>query len=272
MHGAESKAHIGLEFLVVLVREVLELGRHGAPGTRPVLQCRARRLLRSHVVPSTSRGSNDDNDLSVQQRKQCQASKASSAAPRHNKHAFTPVILIQATVMAAMLAPAGVAGLSATRPVQRAFSSHQHRRPRTVITVRAEDAKVTREFKEGDDKATAAKGDGALYADQIKAPPLPPSAKHDLTVTARRLHHCVIAMLYSSVLVAAEALTRFRCRAVSAEELNVPGARILSPKTAASLYLLSGKTTLNTSVVASASALRQHPSSSGPRRWLGTPP
>ncbi len=98
--------------------------------------------------------------------------------------------------MAAMLAPAGVAGLSATRPVQRAFSSSQQRRPRTVITVRAEDAKVTREFKEGDEKATAAKGDGALYADQIKAPPLPPSANHDLAVTAHRLHHFAVAVLY----------------------------------------------------------------------------
>ena len=44
------------------------------------------------------------------------------------------------------------------------------------MIVRAEDAKVTREFKEGDEKATAAKGDGALYADQIKVPLAPLSA------------------------------------------------------------------------------------------------
>ena len=97
--------------------------------------------------------------------------------------------------MAAMLAPAGVAGLSAVRPVQRAFSSHQQRRPRTVITVRAEDAKVTREFKEGDEKATAAKGDGALYADQIKVPPFPPSAQDDLTISAARLFYPVAGPL-----------------------------------------------------------------------------
>ena len=79
----------------------------------------------------------------------------------------------QAAAMAAMVASAGVAGLGTARPLQRAFSSQPQRKLRTVI-VRAEDAKVTREFKEGDEKATAAKGDGALYADQIKAPP-PPS-------------------------------------------------------------------------------------------------
>ena len=74
--------------------------------------------------------------------------------------------------MAAMLGAAGVAGLSVARPLQQPFSSHKQRRARIMITVRAEDAKVTREFKEGDDQATTAQGDGALYADQIKASPL----------------------------------------------------------------------------------------------------
>ena len=73
--------------------------------------------------------------------------------------------------MAAMITSAGVAGLGTARPLHCAFSSQPKRNLRTV-TVRAEDAKVTREYKEGDEKATAAKGDGALYADQIKAPPL----------------------------------------------------------------------------------------------------
>ena len=82
------RAHIGLELLVVLIREVLELGRHGAPSTRPVRQCRAQRLARSNVFPSTSRGSNDDTHLSVQEK----AFVASSIALRYDKDTLLSIV------------------------------------------------------------------------------------------------------------------------------------------------------------------------------------
>ena len=121
--------------------------------------------------------------------------------------------------MAAMLAPAGVAGISAVRPVQRAFSSHHQRRPRTVMAVRAEDAKVTREFKEGDAKATPAKGDGALYADQIKVHLL--ATLRPGMISRSLLHGCTLLL---NLQRASPMLTRCCCCAVPAEELNVAGA------------------------------------------------
>ena len=86
----ESEAHIGLELLVVLVREVLELGRHGAARTRLCYNaehrdCRGCMWFRAR---STSRGSNADTDLSVQQRKAVPGVEASSIAQRNSKHQF----------------------------------------------------------------------------------------------------------------------------------------------------------------------------------------